>query len=114
MQFLIYVITKLNMNMYDHITNNYESLNAASLCVCCDCFHKYSPAKIRDWCDSGKTAVCPYCWNDTVLVAPEFTQLYTEDNVIEWHKDFCRPNNINNVITFTDQETYSFMDLVDK
>jgi hypothetical protein len=83
MQSLIYVIAKLNMNMYDYITNNYESLNVASLCVCCDCLYKYSPNKIRDWCDNGKTAICPYCWNDTVLVAPELSKLYTEDNVNE-------------------------------
>ena len=87
--------------------NNRESFNTSNLCVCIDCLSKFSYTKIRDWCDNGNTAICPYCWDDTVLIAPEYTNLYTENDIINCHKSMRGITHTDKIITYTDEETYS-------
>lgn len=96
------------MDLNKYTIYNRQSLNTNSLVVCYDCLKKYSPDKIRDWCDNGQTAICPYCWDDSVLVAPECTDLYTEHDIIISHKNMHGLDNVTKTITFTDEETYSF------
>lgn len=29
------------------------------------------------------TAICPYCWDDTVLLSPQHTNLYGYDDIVK-------------------------------
>ena len=89
---------------------NYDSLHAHKMCVCTDCLNKYDVTKIRDWCDNGKTAICPYCWDDAVMVAPEYVDSYTENDILNCHKSMHGLESITKTITFTNEETYSIHD----
>ena len=96
------------MNYLQFITNNRETIINCNLCLCCDCLSEYYPNKIRDWCDNNKTAICPYCANDTVLVSPKYTNKYTTNDVIAIFS--FRHNNNNNII-FRNDETYSINEM---
>jgi hypothetical protein len=91
---------------YNYITNNRKSLEEHLICACVDCLSEYNVNKICDWIDDAQTAICPYCWDDTVLVSPNYTNLYTIDDVIKFHREI-KPYDTNDQIIFTDSETRS-------
>ena len=74
------------MSYVKYTKHNRKSLCSHKLCVCIDCLKEYYPKDIREWCDNGTTAICPYCCDDTVLVSPKCTNLYTRNNVINYLK----------------------------
>ncbi|MFO0625725.1 MAG: cytoplasmic protein [Polyangiales bacterium] len=42
-------------------------LERSKSCACFHCKGTFSPARIKDWTDSGTTALCPLCGIDSVL-----------------------------------------------
>jgi len=47
--------------------HNKRHLLTAVRCGCYFCKRIYHPAKIKDWVDRKRTALCPYCCVDAVL-----------------------------------------------
>ena len=48
-------------------SNNKKVLQNSEYCGCFYCITIYQPHLIREWCDKGETAICPYCGIDSVL-----------------------------------------------
>lgn len=50
-------------------TANREMLEQNSKCACFYCKRIFDPKKITEWIDDrdGQTAVCPYCYIDSVI-----------------------------------------------
>lgn len=46
---------------------NRSMLEEDSLCGCFHCRKIFSPMEITNWCDQGKTALCPHCGIDSVI-----------------------------------------------
>ena len=65
--------------MEDHIkahefsSNHMDKLKNDKVCGCFCCLAIYSPSKIKEWikanndCDKNGTAICPYCYVDSVI-----------------------------------------------
>lgn len=51
---------------------NKEQLENAQKYGCFYCLEIFSPKQIKDWCDNGKTAICPFCGIDSVIYDNEF------------------------------------------
>jgi hypothetical protein len=80
------------MNLiYEYTINNKEALTQHRLCICCDCLSEFDVDKILNWIDNDTTALCPYCWNDTILAASIYTNLYTDADIYNY---FCRDESI--------------------
>lgn len=56
--------------------NHMEQLKKDKLCGCFNCLRIYSPSEIEEWlisedennlCDRYGTAICPYCYIDSVI-----------------------------------------------
>lgn len=73
------------MSIHHYTMNHKQLLIEAQLCICTYCLYEYNINKIKDWCDNGNTAVCPYCWVDSVLPSPNACDLYTVEQVIIDH-----------------------------
>jgi hypothetical protein len=59
---------------------NKTILLESKACLCLYCSRSYDTSKILNWCDNNDTAVCPYCWCDSVL--PSFLHYdYTENEM---------------------------------
>jgi hypothetical protein len=93
-------------NFYQHYITNNKSL-LTNLCLCLDCLSEYHVSKICDWCDNGNTAICPYCWDDTVCLSPSETNLYSLDDVMYFHITM-HPNSTKQIV-YRDDDTKSFM-----
>jgi hypothetical protein len=52
---------------HKHSANHREEILDSSYCGCFYCLAMYSPRRIKEWTDDGKTAVCPECGTDAVL-----------------------------------------------
>jgi hypothetical protein len=49
-------------------SSHHRSMIAASTaCGCFYCLAMFSPSEVREWTDSGETALCPNCGIDAVL-----------------------------------------------
>ncbi len=50
---------------------NQKQLGESESCGCFDCLAIFKPKEITEWTDElhseGATAMCPYCYNDTVI-----------------------------------------------
>ncbi|HYO90530.1 MAG TPA: cytoplasmic protein [Pyrinomonadaceae bacterium] len=50
---------------------NQKQVEESISCGCFDCLAIFSPKEITEWTDeshsTGATAMCPYCYNDTVI-----------------------------------------------
>ena len=46
---------------------NRKILTKSSRCGCFYCLKIFEPKEIKDWCDNGTTAICPYCGIDSLL-----------------------------------------------
>lgn len=73
---------------YDIITphlycsENIESISLSKKCVCIYCKQIFLKSAIKEWVDSGKTAICPFCEVDAVI--GDATKLpITENEFIE-------------------------------
>ncbi len=47
--------------------DNRDSIGNATLCACYACGEDFLPSAIREWTDSDRTALCPYCGVDGVI-----------------------------------------------
>jgi hypothetical protein len=52
-----------------HSVNNQESIEISEVCGCFYCLEIFSPDEVVEWIDDlkGRTALCPYCSNDSVI-----------------------------------------------
>lgn len=97
------------MNKIHELTmHNRHLLEKYQLCVCSYCLREYNLMKIVDWCDDGMTAICPYCWIDSVYASPKVCSLYVEKDILDDHKGWGR--TLTN-IQFTDEETFSLNEI---
>ena len=46
---------------------NRALLEKDSLCGCFNCKKTFSPDQILDWLDEDETALCPFCYIDSVI-----------------------------------------------
>ncbi|WP_223702140.1 cytoplasmic protein [Sutcliffiella deserti] len=44
-----------------------KELEKDKVCGCFYCLKIFSPSEIHEWCDDGRTALCPYCGIDSVI-----------------------------------------------
>lgn len=58
---------KLFRKVYGASRHNRNILSAAKKCGCFFCGRIYEPSKIREWTDKGRTAICSYCFVDSVI-----------------------------------------------
>lgn len=98
------------MNLNQMTMNNRNNFKPDTIVVCIDCLSEYHVNKIKDWCDNGQTAICPYCWDDTVILSPKLTNVYTNDDIIKYRQTFINRETIYKQITFVDDITHSFYD----
>ncbi len=42
-------------------------LEESRICGCFFCLKVFDPQEIKDWCDNGKTAICPNCGIDSII-----------------------------------------------
>lgn len=52
---------------HKHSSKHRAELEKSEKCGCFYCLEIYSPKKIVDWTDGDQTAICPYCWVDSVI-----------------------------------------------
>lgn len=64
---------------HKHCSMNKKALANSQVAGCFYCCKIFSPKLIKEWIDSGKTAICPLCGIDSVLpesndytIEPEF------------------------------------------
>lgn len=50
-----------------HSANHRSELAASQHCGCFYCCSVFLPTEIEDWCDEGRTALCPHCGIDSVI-----------------------------------------------
>lgn len=55
------------INAHACIFHNWEQLLKVSKCGCFYCLKIFNPKEIKKWCDSEKTAICPYCGIDSII-----------------------------------------------
>lgn len=48
-------------------SNNKELLKKTNICGCFYCLKIFNPILITEWCDNGKTAICPFCGIDSII-----------------------------------------------
>lgn len=60
-------------------TKNKEAIEKIEQCTCYHCLARFETSQIKEWCDEGLTAICPFCNVDSVLPGVE----YQEDFLIE-------------------------------
>ena len=52
---------------HKHSANHKAKLEQDDVCGCFHCCKVFSPKEIIDWYDDEGTAVCPYCYIDSVI-----------------------------------------------
>ena len=64
---------------YKHSAMNRVEVQRSAACACFNCLSTFQPSSIKQWIDTGQTAVCPSCGMDAVLgsasgfeLAPDF------------------------------------------
>lgn len=100
----------LKQNINKYITNHKCQWLNHQYVVCLDCLSEYDKMQIKDWCDDGQTAICPYCWNDAVLLSPQHTNLYTYHDIVTFRGQYFGQDRITThaQVTFVNDETFSF------
>jgi hypothetical protein len=65
---------------------NKENLKKSKTCGCYYCGAIYSPKQIKEYCDRGRTAICPFCGIDSVLPSceVELTKELLEEGYKRW------------------------------
>ena len=52
---------------HKHSANHRDELSNSRACGCFYCCTIFKATDIDDWCDDGKTAICPNCGIDSVI-----------------------------------------------
>lgn len=47
--------------------HNRHDVNKSEWCACFSCLETFKPWDVREWADSGTTALCPKCGIDAVI-----------------------------------------------
>lgn len=55
--------------------NNADAVRAAKSVGCFFCIRVFAPTEVTEWCDQGRTALCPHCDIDSLL--PDVTDTET-------------------------------------
>lgn len=64
---------KYYIEAHKYSNSHMTELKKDRLCGCFYCMEIFSPLKIKEWivqpnsCDSGGTAICPFCGMDSVI-----------------------------------------------
>lgn len=53
-------------------SSNKEQLKKVIKCGCFYCLKIFDPKLIKDWCDNGETAICPFCGIDSIIYDNKF------------------------------------------
>lgn len=55
--------------IHDHSFENKEEIMKSNTCGCFYCKEMFAPSEIKEWVGdkSGDTALCPYCFVDSVI-----------------------------------------------
>lgn len=55
--------------IHDHSFANKKEILKSDTCGCFYCKEMFAPSEIKEWVDdkSGDTALCPYCFVDSVI-----------------------------------------------
>jgi hypothetical protein len=72
-----------------------NALEESSICGCCYCRAIFPPCDIKEWCDRGKTAMCPVCSIDCVIGDSSGYPI-TKDFLDAMHEYWFKPKDINN------------------
>lgn len=64
--------------MHRLCTNNRELIGSHTRCGCFYCRRIYPGREIKIWIDEGKTALCPHCGIDSVIVDSEWGEINDE------------------------------------
>jgi hypothetical protein len=54
-------------NLYKYSFENKIFIENSNKCACYFCLSIFEPKEIKEWTDSGETAICPRCQVDSVL-----------------------------------------------
>jgi len=46
---------------------NRDQVEKSDFCGCYYCLKIYKPKDIVEWCDGGRTALCPHCGIDSII-----------------------------------------------
>lgn len=52
---------------HKHSSNNKNELAASDLCGCFYCKEIFSPKEIKEYANNNQTALCPYCFIDSLI-----------------------------------------------
>ena len=55
------------INAHSLSNDNKKYLENVDKCDCFYCLKIFNPRKIKEWCDNGKAAICPYCGIDSII-----------------------------------------------
>lgn len=54
-------------DMHNRSRHNRLCINKSEWCSCFSCCQKYKANEVREWIDTGNTALCPKCGIDAVI-----------------------------------------------
>lgn len=63
---------------YRHSAFNRVEVLKSAECACFRCLSRFEPTEIRQWIDTGQTAVCPRCDMDAVIGSESGYELAAE------------------------------------
>ena len=76
----VFLTRRINMD------NNLVSFKNRTLlkddCACYHCLKKFKKSEIKEWTDTGKTALCPHCHIDSVI-----NDVLTEEELNKLHSE---------------------------
>ena len=74
------------LKAYECVSNNKKELSQSEWCGCISCMAIFRPYEIEEWySDEDGTAICPYCFSDTIL-GDKFGFEIDEEFLVEMNK----------------------------
>jgi hypothetical protein len=55
------------ISAYNHSVRNRVEVLRSATCGCIHCLVTFDTSEIKNWIDTGQTAVCPHCGMDSVI-----------------------------------------------
>ena len=103
-KFIINQMETMNIMLNEYSIYNKDFLQQHKLCVCMDCLSEFDVNKILNWTDNQRTAICPYCWNDTLVVSTKYTNIYTDNDIYNYKYTYIQTQGRYNTITFREDD----------
>lgn len=69
---------------------NKDIIEKANICGCFYCRNFFYPIEIREYCDRGKTALCPRCGIDAILPLEKQDSYILEEMYKHWFNQVWR------------------------